>query len=155
MDNMENQERLAPKFKFILNSFRRITNKATADLGITGTQSVLLNYLGRNKDVHPCQHDIEVKFNIKHPTATGILRRMADRGLVEFTSDPYDKRLKRIIITKKGLEATERTKLKFHELEKAITVNLSPEELVTLHKLLDKLVANARALNEEQLQEHE
>ena len=145
MNYPEGIDRIGPKLKFIVNSFRRITNNATAQLGITGTQSVILGYLSRVPDMHPCQHDIEVKFNIKHPTATGILKRMADKGLVEFTSDPYDKRLKRIVITKKGLDATDFTKQKFYETEAAITSNFTAEEMAQLHKLLDKLVINIRS----------
>ena len=145
MKKVETQERIGPKLKFILNSFRRIANKSTADLGITGTQSIILNYLARNAEVRPCQHDLEVKFNIKHPTATGILKRMADRGFVEFTQDQYDKRLKRIVITEKGMAATEQIKLKLDRLESFITNDFTEDELSTLHVLLDKMIANAKS----------
>ena len=145
MKEIEAPERIGPNLKFILNSFRRITNKSTAELGITGTQSIILNYLARNAQSRPCQHDLEIKFNIKHPTATGILKRMADRGFVEFTQDQYDRRLKRIVITQKGMAATEQIKLKFDRLEGFITDDFTEEELRQLHALLDKMIANVRS----------
>ena len=135
--------RLGPKVKMITNTFRRIANSSTAELGITGAQSFLLGYLALYRWSPPCQHDIEVLFNIKHPTATGILKRLAEKQFVEFKSDSRDKRLKRIVITDAGAEAAERTKSRLDELDAKLTYNFTPEEVETLHRLLDKLVANA------------
>ena len=143
MEDQSFAHRLGPKVKMITNTFRRIANSSTAELGITGAQSFLLGYLALHRSEPPCQHDIEVLFNIKHPTATGILRRLAEKRFVEFKSDSYDKRLKRIVITDAGAEAAALTKTRLDELDEKLTYNFLPEELAELHRLLDKLVANA------------
>lgn len=136
--------RLGPKLKIIANSFRRIADESTHELGITGMQSFLLAYLRRSAGTPPCQHDIEERFNIKHPTATGLLARLCEKGYVEFTPDKYDRRLKRIVITEAGVNAAEQTKSRLDGMEERLTNNFSPEELSSLHALLDKLVENAK-----------
>lgn len=136
-------DRVGAKVRLLSNSFHRIANSSTSELGITASQSFLLSYIGRLQDEPPCQHDIEVRFNIKHPTATGILNRLAEKGFVSFAPDAYDKRMKRIVITDAGRSAAEQTKACLDEMENRLISNFSDEEVAELHRLLDKLVANA------------
>ena len=136
--------RLGPKLKVISNSFRRIADESTQELGITGMQSFLLGYLTANAGTPPCQHDIEERFNIKHPTATGLLARLGEKGFVEFAADKYDGRLKRIVITKTGMDAARKTKARLDAMEERLCSGFTPEELGTLHALLDRLVENAK-----------
>ncbi len=144
MEVTENNERLAPKIRVISNSFRRIADESTSELGITGMQSFLLAYLRRNAGSPPCQHDIEERFNIKHPTATGLMARLCEKGYVEFAPDEFDRRLKRIIITEAGIKAAEQTKSRLDSMEVGLTAGFTRNDLVTLHALLDRLVENAK-----------
>ena len=79
----------------ISNSFDQIINREVLSAGITAAQGATLNYLVHLEECGtpaPCQHDIETKFNITHPTATGILRRLAEKNFVEFRQDEKDRR---------------------------------------------------------------
>ncbi len=154
-DTNEPSERLGAKLKIISNSFRRIADESTHELGITGMQSFLLGYLLRNEADPPCQRDIETRFNIKHPTATGLLQRLGDKGFVEFKPDRYDGRLKRIVITKAGKAAAELTKSRLDRMETRLAAGFTREELLTLNALLDRVVANARAYDGSRRQEGE
>ncbi len=145
-DNDDYRYRLGQKVRRISNSFRRIADESTHELGLTGMQSFLLGYLDMNSAQPPCQHDIEVRFNIKHPTATGILERMAERGLVTFEQDGADRRRKRILLTDAGLDAARHTKERLDDLEARLSQGFTPEELVTLNALLDRVVENANAV---------
>ena len=107
-------------------------------------QSFLLGYLNAAGGTPPCQQDIAERFNITHPTATGLLSRLCEKGFVEFAADKYDGRLKRVVITQAGRDAAELTKARLDGMEEQLTSNFSPEELGTLHALLDKLVENAK-----------
>ena len=144
-DKPEQNDRIGPKAKVIANSFRRIADESTHELGITGVQSFLLGYLHCHEDRPPCQHDIEVRFNIKHPTAAGLLERMAERGLVYFEEDESDRRRKRILLTKEGAEAAQHTKDRLDELDARLCQGFTPEELSTLNALLDRVVENAKS----------
>ncbi len=146
MENFDDPtDRLGPKVNVISNSFRRIADESTHELGITGVQSFLLGYLLCHRDAPPCQRDIEERFNIKHPTATGLLARLCEKGCVEFASDEYDGRRKRIVITDAGASAAERTRARLDDMEKRLTANFTSEELFTLHALLDRLVENVKS----------
>ena len=118
--------RLGPKLNSITNSFRRIADESTQELGITGTQSFLLGYL----------HCLEDR---------PLLDRMAERGLVYFREDETDRRRKRILLTDKGAEAVRRTKDRLDELDARLCQGFTPQELATLNALLDRVVENAKA----------
>ena len=154
MDNFSS-DRIGPKVRAISNSFRRIADNVTAELDITGVQSFLIGYLYGREDDLPCQHDIEVRFNIKHPTATGILKRLEEKGIVEFRPDRRDRRLKRIALTEKGRAAAETTHATLEYIEMRLTQSLTDEERTELHRLLDKLVANAMKIRNESSHERE
>ncbi len=141
----EDEQKLGAKVKFISNSFRRIADESTHELGITGVQSFLLGYLYNFCPSPPCQHDIEVRFNIKHPTATGLLTRLEEKGYVRFTPDKFDRRMKRIELTEEGESAARRTKSRLDELDERLERGFTPEELRTLHSLLDRVVENAKS----------
>ncbi len=144
-DDSERNDRIGPKARVIANSFRRIADESTHELGITGVQSFLLGYLYCQREHPPCQHDIEVRFNIKHPTATGLLERMEERGFVRFEQDGADRRRKRILLTEKGAEAAQHTKDRLDELDARLSQGFTPEELSTLNALLDRVVENAKS----------
>ncbi len=137
--------RLGHKLKIIHNSYSRIADESTQELGITGMQSFLLGYLSSHGDTPPCQHDIEKRFNIKHPTATGLLSRLCEKGYVEFAADRNDGRLKRIVITQAGRDAAEQTKSRLDGLDEWLSSSFTPEELTTFHGFLDRLVQKALA----------
>ena len=63
---------------------------------------------------------------------------------MEFAADKFDRRLKRIVITKAGMDAAEQTKARLDGMEERLTAGFSPEELTALHALLDRLVENAK-----------
>ncbi len=148
MDAKIPSDRVGPKVKVISNAFRRTVDNSTAELGITGAQSFILGYLKDHTETRPCQRDIETEFNIKHPTATGLLGRLAEKGYVEFLPDEHDRRLKRIVITEAGAEAAEQTHSRLDQAEQSLVRDFSPQELAELHRLLDKLVQSAGSQRE-------
>jgi len=133
--------KLGHKFKILSNSFQRAITNSLTYWDITAAQSFVLSYLAHFADAPPSQHQIEKTFNIKHPTATGILKRLSDKGYVTFSIDEDDRRVKRIIITEAGKSVAASTRDSLDEVESTLSSALTAEELQTLHALLDKLVA--------------
>lgn len=136
------RDKLGHKIKVINNAYSRTMNNSLAEWDLTGSQSFILNYIAYC-DNFPCQHDIETKFNIKHPTATGILKRLAEKEYVTFIPDKNDKRLKRIVITDSGRAVSFSTRSSLDNVEAMLSSVLTEEELETLNMLLDKLVIQA------------
>lgn len=136
------EEKLGHKIKLINNAYGRAMNNSLAKWDITASQSFLLAYL-EHCDRSPYQHDIEKQFNIKHPTATGILKRLAEKDYVTFIPDENDKRLKRIVITESGRNVSQSTKSSLDDLEATLSSALTEDEFKELNTLLDKLVVQA------------
>ena len=146
MDNP--RHKLGGKFKNINNAFERSLNHSLAELDITSSQSFLLGYIVQHDEKPPCQHDIEVRFNIKHPTATGILKRLAAKGFVVFLPDENDKRLKRVLATDTGREASKKVTASLDYVDSKFSSVLTSEELECLNNILDKLILNSDELFE-------
>lgn len=142
---MKHPDKISMKSKMISNSFDQIINREVNSAGITAVQGATLNYLTHLEDdgsPAPCQHDIETRFNITHPTATGILQRLAEKGFVEFRPDESDRRMKRIFLLPKGRALTSEIRQKMANADEKLLKGLSDDELKTLHTLLDKVIAN-------------
>lgn len=136
-------DKLGHKIKILKNEYSRALNSSLVEWDLTESQSLILAYLDHFSGL-PCQHDIETKFNIKHPTATGILKRLAEKEYVTFVSDEDDKRLKRILITDSGRAVSQSTKSRLDNVENILTSALTDDELRTLNLLLDKLVTQTQ-----------
>lgn len=71
--------------------------------GITQMQSWVIGYLYDHSSEDIFQKDIEAQFHIARSTATGIIQLMEKRGFLKREPVPHDARLKRLILTEKGI----------------------------------------------------
>ncbi|EET85497.1 transcriptional regulator, MarR family [Clostridium carboxidivorans P7] len=102
---MDKEELIGRKVNIFTNRINRKINKEVAKYGITGIQSMVLGFVyhkSQNRDVF--QKDIEEVFDIRRSSVTSVLQLMEKNGYVERVSVSEDARLKKIILTKKGLE---------------------------------------------------
>lgn len=70
-----------------------------SQLGLTGTQMSIIDYLSRHPHEEVRQKDIEVEFNIQRSTATVILQRMEHKQLLTRRLATVDARQKAIELT--------------------------------------------------------
>lgn len=84
----------------IEHGLQRISKRMENDIGITGPQRLVLRVVGQ----FPGLSATELAHIIRlHPsTITGILQRLAARGLLERTRDPSDTRRARLRLTPKA-----------------------------------------------------
>lgn len=71
--------------------------------GLTKMQSWIIGYLYDNASKDVFQKDIEAQFHIARSTATGILQLMEKRGFLYREPVSQDARLKRLVLTEKGI----------------------------------------------------
>lgn len=81
---------------------RRISALSEKD-GLTQMQGWIIGYLYDHSSVDVFQKDIEAQFHIARSTATGILKLMEKRGFLYRESVSSDARLKRLVLTDKGI----------------------------------------------------
>lgn len=137
---------IGKRIHIVSNQIRRRMDSELSKFGLTHSQNIILSYLAKNSHRDIFQKDIEEEFDIRRSSVSSILSHLEEKGYVSRQSVDYDARLRKLTITKAGLE----TVMKMHsvvvDFEKSIEKVLSNEEIDTLFRLLDKLseIANRR-----------
>lgn len=118
-----------------------VGNRLT-DLELTPVQSHVVNYLVRNQQPPPCQRDVEEFFSLSHPTVSGILSRLEEKGFIDFLPDPEDRRRKRICATEKALVCADETAAAIVQVESQLMSGFTPEEQELFNTFLDRAIRN-------------
>lgn len=93
--------------KLYSHAFRSLSERLTP-IGLSVAQYDLLAALVASEPQRLKQSELAAKLLVTKGNISGMLRRMAQLGLVERSGDPLDRRSKRIIITDQGRELFER-----------------------------------------------
>ena len=88
------------------------------------------------------QKDLESWFNIRRSTATEILKRMEQKGLIIRTPVAYDKRIKKITLTDKAHKICDENYKRILVTEKKLAKGFTKDELQLFLRLITKLEQN-------------
>ena len=91
-------------------------------------------------------HKIREQLIDKMSDASRIVERLRLKGLIQRTVSNHDKRAVQVTLTDKGIDLVYSIDSDMDNLEQAIQ-NLSPEEVIVLNGLLDKINSNNRIIN--------
>lgn len=119
----------------------QIMTDAMAEMDLTAAQGRLLGFVARRPEP-PCPRDIEVEFQMSHPTVSGLLSRMEKKGFLETRQDPVDKRCKRIYLLPKGQASIARMDKTIGSIERRIVDGFSPQEQQQFADLLERAIIN-------------
>jgi DNA-binding MarR family transcriptional regulator len=106
-------------------------------LGITYTQYIVFLALWEKDDVSVS--DLCARLYLDSGTLTPLLKKMEQDGYIKRTRSASDERIVRITLTEKGREMEERAA--DIPMQVGSCIPLDPEEAVTLHALLSKILA--------------
>ena len=115
-----------------------------ADMPYSGSEGKILHFLltKRSEDQDVFQTTLEQEFSLRPPSATAILKKMEQNGLIYRESVPYDARKKRILATPKAQACEENIHKGLHELEKQIIKDIDKESLDVFFHVIDKIIEN-------------
>ena len=128
----------------IINGFsrkigRKISKEAT-QYGLTGVQAKILGFVYHKADKKDIfQRDIEEELDIRRSSVTSVLQLMEKNGYIQRVSVSEDARLKKIILTEKGLEIQKNVYDFILKIEKSLEDELSKDEMKVLVNLIDRL----------------
>ena len=108
---------------------------------LTAVQGHIMAYLAHAKHP-PCPRDLEAEFHLTHPTVSGILSRLEQKGFLELRTDPEDRRCKRIFVLEKGWQCHEVMHSTIQENERRMTEGFTPEEQEIFAGLLRRAIRN-------------
>ncbi len=111
---------------------------------LTAVQGHIMAYLAHAKQP-PCPRDLEAEFHLTHPTVSGILSRLEQKGFLELRTDPEDRRCKRIYVLDKGWQCHEVMHSTIQENERRMTEGFTPEEQEVFSALLQRAIRNMGA----------
>lgn len=130
----ELQAELEYRLLVLVDQLRARTAVVAAELGLTPQQAMLLRHLGRPRTMG----DLARTLACDRSNVTGLVDRLAARGLVERVVDPDDRRVKHLWLTEQGqaLRATLQTRF---FAESPATAGLPSAERRQLLLMLRKL----------------
>ena len=108
---------------------------------LTSAQGHIMGYLSR-KTEPPCPRDIEEAFHLSHPTVSGLLSRLEQKGFLRLCPDPADRRCKRIYLEEKGLECHDTMLGIIQENEDRMVQGFTLEEKEQFAIFLQRAIAN-------------
>lgn len=112
---------------------------------ITQMQSWIIRYLYEHQDQDVYQKDLELFFHIARSTATGVLQGLEKQGYLIRCSVPNDARLKRLVLTEKGVNIQKAVYRILDENEQKIRQNISEEDLKTFFRVMEHMKKNVES----------
>ena len=125
--------------KRIDNALEREANGNLQTLNLTMQQNRVLIHLSHAEDATLSLKALEEHFGAAQSTVAGLVSRLEKKGLVEALSDPADKRIKLVRLTKEGQRLHAVSRQMVVESEERLTALLSEEEQATLLSCLKKM----------------
>ena len=116
--------------------------EALNKMDLTASQGRLMAFVAHRGQQPTYARDVEQALRLTHPTVSGLLSRLEQKGFVELITDPNDRRSKRIVISEKGLACHERMHATIIENESRIVQGFTEEEKVLLAQLLQRAIEN-------------
>ena len=130
------------RVRILSQAIRQAIDRKLCDLDLTGQQSFIIRYLSERQGEVVYPKDIERRFNLTHPTVSGLLQRLESKGFLSCEPDPDDRRYKRIVLTEKAAECQKEIWQHILTIEQTMTAGMQESEIDTLVRLLDLAAKN-------------
>lgn len=126
--------------KNVSNDLNRDAEKFAVTLDLTRMQMSIIDYIARNEnDRDIFQKDIEKEFNIRRASATSALKLMEKKDLLVRVPPQKDARLKRLILTTKSRQMTEKISDYFETTENMVNQIVGAKKISTVKEGLTKI----------------
>ena len=112
-----------------------------AEMDLTASQGHILAFIAHAPQP-PCPRDMEEAFQLSHPTVSGILSRLEKKGFIAVSTDPHDRRCKRVVLDDKGRECLARMEATIAGNERRMVEDFTEEEKQQFADLLNRAIIN-------------
>lgn len=102
----------------------------------------IIRYLYENMNSEIYQKDLERHFSIGRSTVTNIIQLMEKKGYISRESVSSDARLKRVILTRKGVESYEKIEAIINVLNEKMLKGITEDELRIFLQVIHKIEDN-------------
>ena len=130
-----------PVLKQLTDVLTKQVNNELREEGLTMSQMRVLVILDEKQNKTASMKDIEKELAVAQPTTAGIIRRIEEKGLIIYLSDPENKRAKWIQLTEAGKEKCRIAYGHMEATEKKLRSGMTEEEGKKFFELLKKALA--------------
>lgn len=130
--------------KLVHDAIDRRINQELENQHLTNSQMSVLSYLCRRGDADTTIRDIQDFLNVSHPTAAGLVRRLAQKGFVHLTTDPRDRRARIVRLDASVISSAQLEPKPTLHMEERLLQGLSDEECSQLCSLLMRVYENIK-----------
>jgi len=132
----------APRYiNKLSNKIRREFDSRPLDRKISVAEGRVLYFL-LDQTEPVFQRDIEEEYSLRPPSASTLLKKMEQDGLIERKAIEGDGRYKRIIVTEKGLSYKDEVTEKIHMVEDIVTKGISKKDMEVFYRVVEKMLEN-------------
>ena len=123
------------------NKLRRRIDALSSKRELSGAQGKVLHFLlAQTEDVF--QKDIEEEYGLRPPSASELLKKMENNGLIRRESLPQDARMKRIIVCEKAMRYRESVLEDLTALEKDLLRGIPEQDQEVFFRVIDQMLEN-------------
>lgn len=123
------------------NKLRRRIDALSSKRELSGAQGKVLHFLlAQTEDVF--QKDIEEEYGLRPPSASELLKKMENNGLIRRESLPQDARMKRIIVCEKAMRYRESVLEDMTALEEDLLRGIPEQDQEVFFRVIDQMLEN-------------
>lgn len=139
---IKDKREVGPYIGQLSNKIRRRMEASACKNQFSGAQGKVLHFILAHKGADIFQKDIEEAYGLRPSTASELVKKMEENGLVTREAVSYDARLKRIVTTEKALQYEEEVLKSIEELENSLIKGISQKDLDVFIQVIDKMLNN-------------
>ncbi len=127
----------------LANKLRRKLETFRVEGEFSGTQGKVLQFLlTTDRDIF--QKDIEEEYSVRAASASQLLAKMEQNGLIQRESVDYDSRLKKIVLTDKAMQYKDEVIVKLGSLERELTSGIDAKDMAAFYRVMDQMMENMK-----------
>ncbi len=108
----------------------------------SGTEGKALHFILAHEDSELFQKDLEDEFGLRPPSASALVKKMEQDGLISRVPVSYDGRLKKIVPSEKAQQNRERVLRDVQDLEERLLRNISEQDCERWLEITKKMIEN-------------
>lgn len=148
VENIKKERKIGYLLKLVNDKLRTNADANLLEHDLTLSQSRILRFLNE-KGGCATQKDIEDYLQVSHPTVTGLIARMKEKGFVECAKDQKDRRNTIVTITEKAVALGADLCKMIAENEKKMLRSLSEQQIFELEDTLTTIYNNLGEMENE------
>jgi DNA-binding MarR family transcriptional regulator len=126
----------------LANRLRREIDALSFRGKYSGTEGKALHFILAHEDSELFQKDLEDEFGLRPPSASALVKKLEQDGLISRVPVSYDGRLKKIVPTEKAQQNREKVLRDVQDLEDRLLRDISEQDQTRWLEITKKMIEN-------------